>query len=69
MTSDVVYSGTQRKKVVMNCEDIECVLVRVVVVGGTGVGKSALCVRYLTKRYIGEYEKTSGIEDITFMHV
>ena len=51
----------------MTCEDIECVLVRVVVVGGTGVGKSALCVRYLTKRYIGEYEKSSGIEDITFI--
>ena len=34
--------------------------VRVVVVGGKGVGKSALAVRFLTKRYIGEYQDTKG---------
>ena len=34
--------------------------VRVVVVGGKGVGKSALTVRFLTKRYIGEYQSTTG---------
>ena len=34
--------------------------VRVVVVGEKGVGKSALAVRFLTKRYIGEYQDTTG---------
>ena len=34
--------------------------VRVVVVGGEGVGKSALSVRYLNKRYIGEYQHSTG---------
>ena len=34
--------------------------VRVVVVGGKGVGKSALSVRFLTKRYIGEYQDAKG---------
>ena len=34
--------------------------VRLLVVGGRGVGKSALTVRYLTKRYIGEYQSFSG---------
>ena len=34
--------------------------VRVVVVGGEGVGKSALAVRFLTKRYIGEYQQNKG---------
>ena len=35
--------------------------VRVVVVGGEGVGKSALAVRFLTKRYIGEYQQNKGL--------
>ena len=34
--------------------------VRVVVMGGEGVGKSALAVRFLTKRYIGEYQHNKG---------
>ena len=34
--------------------------VRVVVMGEKGVGKSALAVRFLTKRYIGEYQNTTG---------
>ncbi|XP_071439829.1 ras-related and estrogen-regulated growth inhibitor [Hetaerina americana] len=33
--------------------------VRVAVVGGPSVGKSALTVRFLTKRYIGEYDHQS----------
>ena len=32
--------------------------VRVTVAGSPGVGKSALAVRYLTRRYIGEYTDT-----------
>ena len=32
--------------------------VRVTVAGSPGVGKSALAVRYLTRRYIGEYTNT-----------
>ncbi|KYB25136.1 hypothetical protein TcasGA2_TC031331 [Tribolium castaneum] len=34
--------------------------IRVVVLGSPRVGKSAVTVRYLTKRYIGEYSSTSG---------
>lgn len=33
--------------------------VKVAVIGAPGVGKSALCVRFLTKRYIGEYDHQS----------
>ena len=40
----------------------ECL--RVVVVGGKGVGKSALAVRFLTKRFIGEYQESKGIDNI-----
>ena len=35
---------------------------RVTVVGGGRVGKSALAVRLLTRRYIGEYQPTQGEE-------
>ncbi|KAK4290070.1 hypothetical protein Pmani_037015 [Petrolisthes manimaculis] len=34
---------------------------RVAVLGGTEVGKSALTVRYLTKRYIGEYRSDTDM--------
>jgi polynucleotide 5'-kinase involved in rRNA processing len=34
--------------------------VRLIVVGGRQVGKSALTVRYLTRRFIGEYQSFSG---------
>ena len=37
---------------------------RVVVVGEKGVGKSALCVRYLTKRYLGEYKDSTGKSEL-----
>ena len=33
---------------------------KVVVVGDRGVGKSALTVRFLTKRFIGEYQESKG---------
>ena len=34
--------------------------VRLVVCGGRGVGKSALAVRFLTRRFIGEYQHAEG---------
>ncbi|XP_055852142.1 ras-related and estrogen-regulated growth inhibitor-like isoform X2 [Episyrphus balteatus] len=39
--------------------------IRVVVLGGSKVGKSAVTVRYLTKRYIGEYSSTG---DFLYRH-
>lgn len=33
--------------------------VKILIVGAPGVGKSALVVRFLTKRYIGEYDHQS----------
>jgi len=35
---------------------------RLVVAGGKGVGKSALAVRFLTKRFIGEYQPAAELE-------
>ena len=43
---------------VVNVGGRKCV--RVVVMGGKEVGKSALAVRFLTKRYIGEYQDRKG---------
>ncbi|XP_068746893.1 ras-related and estrogen-regulated growth inhibitor-like [Montipora capricornis] len=37
------------------------VLVKLVLVGKLGVGKSAMIVRFLTKRFIGEYDQTVGL--------
>lgn len=34
--------------------------VKIAVIGCQGVGKSALSVRFLTKRYIGEYDHQTG---------
>ena len=34
--------------------------VRLIIIGGKQVGKSALTVRYLTKRFIGEYQSHAG---------
>ena len=34
--------------------------VKIGIIGSPGVGKSALAVRFLTKRYIGEYDHQSG---------
>ena len=38
-------------------------LLRVVVVRGKGVGKSALAVSFLTKRFIGEYQESKGTDN------
>ncbi|XP_042664342.1 ras-like protein family member 11B [Tyto alba] len=35
-------------------------LVKIAVVGGSGVGKTALVVRFLTRRFIGDYERNAG---------
>ncbi|XP_022919325.1 ras-related and estrogen-regulated growth inhibitor-like [Onthophagus taurus] len=46
--------------------------IRVVVLGAPRVGKSAVTVRYLTKRYIGEYSSTSDFlyrHNVTFDNV
>ncbi|XP_054275821.1 ras-related and estrogen-regulated growth inhibitor-like [Macrosteles quadrilineatus] len=48
MTSNAIR-GIRRKKSSLS-------EVKVVVVGAPGVGKSALTVRFLTRRYIGEYD-------------
>ena len=45
----------------MGEEGAECL--RVVVVGWKGVGKSSLAVRFLTKRFIGEYQESKGIDN------
>ncbi|XP_044124258.1 ras-like protein family member 11A-like [Bufo gargarizans] len=34
--------------------------IKIVVLGGSGVGKTALVVRFLTKRFIGDYEANTG---------
>ncbi|XP_032993767.1 ras-like protein family member 11A-like isoform X1 [Lacerta agilis] len=35
-------------------------VIKLVVLGGSGVGKTALIVRFLTKRFIGDYEANTG---------
>ncbi|XP_040823010.1 ras-like protein family member 11B [Ochotona curzoniae] len=35
-------------------------LVKIAVLGASGVGKTALVVRFLTKRFIGDYERNAG---------
>ncbi|XP_059354793.1 ras-like protein family member 11B [Carassius carassius] len=35
-------------------------LIKIAVIGGSGVGKTALVVRFLTKRFIGDYERNVG---------
>jgi len=37
------------------------ILVKLVLVGKLGVGKSAMIVRFLTKRFIGEYDQNIGL--------
>ncbi|XP_026476862.1 ras-related and estrogen-regulated growth inhibitor-like [Ctenocephalides felis] len=46
--------------------------IRVVVLGSARVGKSAVTVRYLTRRYIGEYSSTNDLlyrHNVTFDNV
>ncbi|KXJ17115.1 ras-related and estrogen-regulated growth inhibitor [Exaiptasia diaphana] len=47
---------TRRKSVTSNGDNLRSL--HVVMLGQDGVGKSALTVRLLTKRFIGEYDKT-----------
>ncbi|XP_067676569.1 ras-related and estrogen-regulated growth inhibitor-like protein [Haliotis asinina] len=42
---------------------------RIVVLGARKVGKSAITVRYLTKRYIGEYSSGSDFEYTTVVNI
>ncbi|XP_029938942.1 ras-like protein family member 11B [Salarias fasciatus] len=35
-------------------------VIKIAVVGGSGVGKTALVVRFLTRRFIGDYERNAG---------
>ncbi|KAA0708696.1 Ras-like protein family member 11B [Triplophysa tibetana] len=35
-------------------------VIKMAVIGGSGVGKTALVVRFLTKRFIGDYERNVG---------
>ncbi|XP_046892784.1 ras-like protein family member 11B [Hypomesus transpacificus] len=35
-------------------------VMKIAVIGGSGVGKTALVVRFLTKRFIGDYERNAG---------
>ncbi|XP_023679222.1 ras-like protein family member 11B [Paramormyrops kingsleyae] len=35
-------------------------ILKIAVLGGSGVGKTALVVRFLTRRFIGDYERNSG---------
>ncbi|XP_043917356.1 ras-like protein family member 11B [Protopterus annectens] len=35
-------------------------VVKIAVIGGSAVGKTALVVRFLTKRFIGDYERNAG---------
>lgn len=65
-------AATNRRKVVLGDQCCHVIMkddrtskvqsgpLRVAVVGASEVGKSALTVRYLTKRFIGEYRSDSG---------
>ncbi|KAJ8397512.1 hypothetical protein AAFF_G00437880 [Aldrovandia affinis] len=35
-------------------------IIKIAVIGGSGVGKTALVVRFLTRRFIGDYERNAG---------
>lgn len=52
MSSSTGIRGIRRKKSSLS-------EVKIAVIGAPGVGKSALTVRFLTKRYIGEYDHQS----------
>ncbi|XP_076873219.1 ras-like protein family member 11B [Brachyhypopomus gauderio] len=43
-----------------NSECLSSRVVKIAVIGGSGVGKTALVVRFLTKRFIGDYERNAG---------
>eukprot|EP00095_Tigriopus_kingsejongensis_P009414 maker-scaffold143_size313727-snap-gene-1.29 protein:Tk09414 transcript:maker-scaffold143_size313727-snap-gene-1.29-mRNA-1 annotation:"ras-related and estrogen-regulated growth inhibitor-like" len=52
MSSSTGIRGIRRKKSSLS-------EVKIAIIGAPGVGKSALAVRFLTKRYIGEYDHQS----------
>ncbi|CAL8271152.1 unnamed protein product [Arctogadus glacialis] len=48
---------------IAECPTPECPsnrVIKIAVIGGSGVGKTALVVRFLTKRFIGDYERNAG---------
>ncbi|XP_070533002.1 ras-related and estrogen-regulated growth inhibitor-like [Ptychodera flava] len=51
-TSLASYTNRERRR------SSTCAAVRIVVLGASGVGKTALTVRFLTRRFIGEYHPT-----------
>ncbi|XP_066533055.1 ras-like protein family member 11B [Hoplias malabaricus] len=53
----------QNMSTIAECPSTECLsnrLIKITVIGGSGVGKTALVVRFLTKRFIGDYERNAG---------
>lgn len=48
---------------IAECPTPECQskrVIKIAVIGGSGVGKTALVVRFLTRRFIGDYERNAG---------
>ncbi|MBN3308802.1 ras-like protein family member 11B [Amia ocellicauda] len=53
----------QNMSTISECPTSECPsgrVIKIAVIGGSGVGKTALVVRFLTRRFIGDYERNSG---------
>lgn len=64
----VIYKGIMRRKrssTIDQGHQSKIINVQAVVVGLDGVGKSALTVRFLTRRFIGEYD---GNLEMTYRH-
>ncbi|KAM9383874.1 ras-like protein family member 11B [Pholidichthys leucotaenia] len=54
----------QNMSTIAECSAAECPVpsrvIKIAVIGGGGVGKTALVVRFLTRRFIGDYERNAG---------
>uniref|UniRef100_A0A1A8HP90 small monomeric GTPase n=2 Tax=Nothobranchius TaxID=28779 RepID=A0A1A8HP90_NOTKU len=54
----------QNMTTIAECTAPECSVpsrvIKIAVIGGSGVGKTALVVRFLTRRFIGDYERNAG---------
>ncbi|XP_015249787.1 ras-like protein family member 11B [Cyprinodon tularosa] len=54
----------QNMSTIAECSAPECCVpnrvIKIAVIGGSGVGKTALVVRFLTRRFIGDYERNAG---------
>ncbi|KAK3516760.1 hypothetical protein QTP70_022557 [Hemibagrus guttatus] len=53
----------QNMSTIVEYPSSECLsnrVIKIAVLGGSGVGKTALVVRFLTKRFIGDYERNAG---------